>query len=289
MKYNNTNIEIEDVQKTQLEILLEFDRICKKKKIPYQIFSGTLLGAIRHKGFIPWDDDIDVCLLRKDYERFIRCCSTELNPAYFLQDYVTDNKSYYKFAKLRKNHTIFLNSIEVDSGMHNGIYIDIFPLDNVEPDTALGKLQPWIFQFLYIIESSRVKGRTLNTKNSFNRIIRLFFYYILKIVPKNIIDELMQKILKMFEKKETKYVNHLTNGVSKKRLKMFLREKNTFYDVIYKEFEGYNFPVPRNYHQVLKNHYGDYMSLPPKDKRVPHHGVYKVVFDTRENDTIKLT
>ena len=74
MKYRECDVDIRDVQKVQLEMLIELDRICRKNDIVYQLFAGTLLGAIRHKGFIPWDDDIDVCMLRKDYEKFIECC-----------------------------------------------------------------------------------------------------------------------------------------------------------------------------------------------------------------------
>ena len=280
MKYKDINVDIEDVQKVQLEILIEFDRICKKNNIPYQLFAGTLLGAIRHKGFIPWDDDIDVCLLREDYERFLECCINDINPKYFLQYNKTDEKSILQFAKIRKKNTIFTNATYQDTGMHNGIYIDVFPLDNVKPATLLGKLQPKIFDVLYIISSSRMKSRSQHAKTRVKRFIRLSFYYILKFVPKKFTDKIIQKVLCMFANEKTKYVNHLTNGVTKQRLAKYIRERNSFYKIEIAEFEGHNFPIPSNYHEVLKKNFGDYMKLPPVDKRYPHHGIIEINFDT---------
>jgi len=280
MKYYGTDINIEDVQKVQLKILIEFDRICRKNNIKYQLFAGTLLGAIRHKGFIPWDDDIDVCLLRSDYERFIECCKIDLKSNYFLQYYDSDEKAILQFAKIRKNNTIFTNKTYQDTGMHNGIYIDVFPLDSVKPDSFKGKLQPKLFNLLYIISSSRMKNRAIYAKNRLNRAIRLMFYYILKIIPKKSIDKLIQKTLCMFENENTEYVNHLTNGASKQELEKYLRKKSTFYNIEYAEFEGHMLPIPENYHDVLTRNYGSYMKLPPEEKRYPNHGIIEVNFDT---------
>ncbi len=276
MKYSGTNIKIRDVQKIELEILLEFDRICKKNNITYQLFAGTLLGAIRHKGFIPWDDDIDVCMLRKDYEKFIDCCKKDLDSKYFLQDRNSDKNTILQFAKIRKNNTIFINHMEKDSGMHHGIYIDIFPLDNVKLNSLFGLLQPKLFNMLYMVSISRLENRAKNTKNLFNKVVRLAFYYLFKLIPKSLIDKPMQSILRIYENVETKYVNHLTNGASKERLKKYLREKESFYNIMEAEFEGHLFPIPMDYHDVLTKNYGDYMKLPPEEKRHPHHGIFEV-------------
>lgn len=276
MKYEGTGVYIKDVQMIQLEILCEVDRICKKHGVSYQLFAGTLLGAVRHKGFIPWDDDIDVCMLRNDYERFIKCCECDLKRDYFLQYYKSDKKSYLQFAKIRKNNTLFINRVEAGSGMHNGIFIDIFPLDNVSPNTLCGRVHPWIFNVLYIIGSSRVKGRAVNSKNIATRCIRLLFHFVLKLMPKICLDRLMQGVLRYFEGKNVKYVNHLTNGISRERLRRYLRVKETFYDTVELDFEGHLFPGPKNYQEVLKQNYGDYMKLPPKEKQYPHHGIYEI-------------
>ncbi len=277
MKYPDSDISVRDVQMVQLEILKELDRICRKYGIAYHLFAGTLLGAIRHRGFIPWDDDIDVCMLRKDYEKFLRCCQSDLKSDYFLQYYETDDQSIIQFAKIRKNNTIFTNKMYQDTGMHNGIFIDVFPLDNVKPDTLMGKLHPYLFQVLYAIGSSRMKNKAIHAKNLFNKTVRMFFFFLLRITPKKTTDTMTQQVLQMFNKEETVFVNHLTNGVNKKRLEKYLRDKSTFYDIILVDFEGHLFPAPKNFHEVLTRNFGDYMKLPPEEERKPHHGIIEVI------------
>ena len=197
-----------------------------------------------------------------------------------MQDCKSDKNSILQFAKLCKNNTVFVNDTYKDAGTHNGIYIDIFPMDNVKPDTLMGKLQPKLFNMLYTISSSRIKKRALHAKSFFNRCIRLIFYYILKFVPKSALDLMMHKVLCMYANEDTKYVNHLTNGAVKQRLVRYIREKDTFYNIESAEFEGHMFPIPSNYHDVLTRCFGDYMKLPPEEQRYPHHGIIKVNFDT---------
>lgn len=265
---------LKSVQKVELEILLKFDSICKKYNIRYQLFSGTLLGAIRHKGFIPWDDDIDVCMLRDDYEMFLRKCDIQdLGETFFLQTNITDPTSIIQFAKLRKNNTIFEPDNEVGSASHKGIYIDIFPLDNVKPYTKKGERQYKSFNFWYSIVTSSVKSRVLTASTLSKKIIRWFFYIITKIVPKQYIDKKIQKILKQFNNEKTEYVNHLSNGTTGIRPKRFLMKRAVFEDMINVEFEGHFFPAPRDYDSVLSQSYGDYMTLPPVEERKSHHGI----------------
>ena len=98
--------KLREIQLVQLQILTEFDRICKKNDINYQLFAGTLLGAVRHKGFIPWDDDVDVCMLRSEYDRFLEIAQQELDPDYFVQNTYTDPEYYNIFTRIRKNGTV---------------------------------------------------------------------------------------------------------------------------------------------------------------------------------------
>ncbi len=274
-----TRQQLRDVQMIELELLLKFDEICKKYKLKYQLMSGTLLGAVRHKGFIPWDDDIDVCMLRKDYEEFLKSCSSEeLGNNYFLQTNKTDPSSVIQFAKLRKNNTIFEPENEVGSSSHKGIYIDIFPLDNVKPNTEDGNKQYSDFKFYYSIVTSTVKSRVKTSKTPWKKVLRYCFYGITRIIPKQYFDNKLERILKRFENEDTEYVNHLTNGTTGNRPKRFLMKRILFNDMIELEFEGHMFPAPRKYDEILTRSYGDYMSLPPKDEQIPHHGIVRLIY-----------
>jgi lipopolysaccharide cholinephosphotransferase len=275
-KNKNYSISIKDIQKVQLEILLEFDRICKKNNIKYQLFAGTLLGAIRHKGFIPWDDDIDVCLLRKDYNRFISLCKLDLDSKYFLQTYETDRNYIMQFAKIRKNNTKFVERGTSQCNIHQGIYIDVFPLDNILPDKFIGKVQQKLLYILGRINLSRVKMHCIHAKKPIEKYLSFIMHYILKLIPKVWTDRLQTKIAYMFEKQDTKYITHLTNGASYDRYIRYMVEKNDFENIIKVEFEGYKFPVPKNYHKILTNIFGNYKKLPPVDKRNSHHGIIHI-------------
>ena len=130
------------LQMTELEMLIEVDRICRKYNIQYFLDGGTLLGAIRHNGFIPWDDDADIIMLRGEYEKFCKACKKELDTErFFLQDYRTDKHYLWGFAKMRRNHTTFLREGQEHVKCHTGVCIDIFYCDNI-PDDPLLLLSP---------------------------------------------------------------------------------------------------------------------------------------------------
>ena len=272
-----TKEQLRQVQNTELEILVKFDEICKKYDIKYQLFGGTLLGAVRHRGFIPWDDDIDVCMLRSEYEKFIRLCSNDdLNSMYFLQTNKTDPASVVQFAKLRKNNTVFEPENEVGSTSHKGIYIDIFPLDNVKPGTKEGKKQYKDFYKYYSIVTSTVKSRVTSSKTAWKKMIRYCLYGITRVIPKSYFDNKLHDILTQFDNEETEYINHLTNGTDGKRTKWFLMKRTEHTDMIKLEFEGHMFPAPRAYDALLTRRYGDYLKLPPVAERKPHHGIVRL-------------
>lgn len=158
-KDSTTNIvsgdNLRKLQETELEILLETDRICRKYEILYQLSGGTLLGAVRHKGFIPWDDDVDICMLREDYNRFLSICEKELGEKYFLQTYETDSEFFHSFARIRKNNTLALQRQYKGMDMHHGIFIDVFPLDNIIEGRFLGNLQ--YYMLCYVRKMKNIK------------------------------------------------------------------------------------------------------------------------------------
>lgn len=278
--YNILGMDIKKIQKAQVEILLEVDRICKKYDIKYLLFAGSLLGTVRHKGFIPWDDDIDICLLREDYNKFIEACKMDLDPKYFLQTYETDKNYIRQYAKIRKNNTLFVQDNLSEIQIHHGIFIDIFPMDNVLPNTFRGMFQQKLMWIVGIINLSRVKKICLNVKNPVEKFLMLVCHYITKIIPKNWTDKLQTQIACMFQNQETKYVSHLTGGAAKRKYIKYMVKRDIFHNTIDGEFEGYVFPIPKDYDFILSKIYGDYMTLPPIEERKSHYGIIKVDLDT---------
>ncbi len=274
-------IDIKKIQKIELDILLEFHKICKKHDIKYQLFAGTLIGAVRHKGFIPWDDDIDVCMLRSEYNRFLAVVEDELSSEYFFQTYETDPNYINKFAKIRKNGTMFMEKLVKGVDMHHGLYIDIFAMDNVQLDTLKGKHQIWMLRTIDSIFKYRVKARHETLNPGSERSKAKFKYNIMKILPisKARIEKYVLNIITKFNHEPTEYVADLANpaeGV----LEKFMMRRETIEDSIELEFEGYKFPCPKAYDEVLTRAYGNYMHQPEVENRVSHHNIVKIDLDT---------
>ena len=277
-------IDIKKVQKIELEILLEFDRICKNHDINYQLFAGTLIGAIRHKGFIPWDDDIDVAMLRSDYNRFLSVVEDELGSEYFFQTHETDPNYINKFAKIRKNGTMFMEKLVEGIDMHHGLYIDIFAFDSIELDSLRGKYQVWKLRTIDSFFKYRIKSRHERLEDGFEKTKAKFKYKLINILPisKLGVEKWAFNIMTKFNHIETEYVGDLANpgeGV----LEQFMMRRKTLEDSIEWDFEGYKFPVPRAYDEVLTRAYGDYMQPPDEANRVSHHDIIKIDLDTEEN------
>lgn len=279
-RFPGSDIGIRDVQKVELEILLEVDRICKEHNIPYQLYSGSLIGAIRHNGFIPWDDDLDICMLREDYERFLDIAGKELSELYFLQTYKTDKNYFNQFAKIRKNNTLFVQDVLSEVEIHHGIYIDVFPLDNVKPNTFLGEVQRRLLNFLRNLATARVRKMNAITKNKINRFFRSILFYILKAVPQKPFNTMVNRIACIFNRQETKFVAELSLSTRKDTYKRFMLERDILLNSIEWEFEGYKFPIPKEYDYVLTRNYGDYMTPPPLEEQIPKHGVIEASLAT---------
>ncbi|MBD8960687.1 MAG: hypothetical protein EGR81_08040 [Ruminococcaceae bacterium] len=155
--------EINELQKIQLSMLKDFDAVCQRHRISYQLFSGTALGAVRHKGFIPWDDDIDVVVLREDYKRFFDSASKELDSnKYYVQREFSEHWPMF-FSKLRLNGTTYIEKYHShDARIHQGIYIDIFPCDNMSDSRLMQKLQ-YFASKIVIVKSLYTRGYETNS------------------------------------------------------------------------------------------------------------------------------
>lgn len=276
------DLELQKLHEIQLEILVEFSRICEQHDIKYRLFSGTLLGAVRHKGFIPWDDDVDICMLRSDYERFIQICKNELSKEFFLQTSQTDPNFIQVFARIRKNDTLMLQKLYDGIDMHHGIFIDVFPMDNVELGTILGKFQKWIVYSISKIKWLKLKETCRKSKRPLIRGIKLGIHYLLKPISIYNMNRIETLLMCMFRKRNVEFVTYLCES-SSVWYDRCLTRIDDFYDLKLFEFEGYEFWGPMNFHEELTRMYGDYAKLPPLVDRKPHHGIVNLSFSTHND------
>ena len=256
------NDTLKRLHNSLLMILDEIDRICRNHDIPYFLDSGTALGAVRHGGFIPWDDDADVGMLREHYETFLEVAKNELSAEFFLQTSETDSE-YSKFsAKIRLNNTFFPEKREEASNIHHGIFVDIFPFDYISDDQK---------KAISDIKKMRILNRlySLRVRHPLEEgILRKIARCGIKIIPQ-------VKIYNTCTRHMTKYnlgmTNHVTCYPYKMNNHMFLifntSYMNSSIDI---GFEGRQYQIMKGYDEYLKIMYGDYMQLPPVEKRVWH-------------------
>lgn len=253
-----------NIQSVCLELLIELDRICEKYDINYYIYGGTLLGAIRHGGFIPWDDDIDIVMFRNDYEKFIKVCNDSLNDKYYLQTIENEPLSLLSWGNLYKKDTAFIQSF-VNKDCFQGISIDIFALDRVPNN----KLNQKIYGFIHDILNSIFWERFIvnNKPNSFKRKVIRIVANITKIIPDIKYRKFHEKILTIYNTRKCSYVVHNSfRKFNKKIMPIKFFEKDC-----YLEFEGIKFKAPFEWKKILQDYYGeDFMQIPDKNNQISH-------------------
>lgn len=248
--------EINELQKIQLSMLKDFDAVCQRHRISYQLFSGTALGAVRHKGFIPWDDDIDVVMLREDYERFFDSASKELDSnKYYVQREFSEHWPMF-FSKLRLNGTTYIEKYHShDAKIHQGIYIDIFPSDNLSDSRLMQKLQ-YIASKIVIAKSLYVRGYETNST------VKKCFMQFCRILP----TEPFKSLCIRRNDSSSLKVHTFFGGGKKFERSIFFRE--WFEQSVKMRFEDSEFPVSAHYDEMLRVMYGDYMIMPTLEQRV---------------------
>lgn len=256
------DIILRKVQKVELEILDIVHKVCVENQLKYSLAYGTLIGAVRHQGFIPWDDDIDICMPREDYEKFL-----EIWPKYKFEDYIlqnieTDEDFTQNFTKIRKNHTTFLQPKEEQYKYHKGFFIDIFPGDRV-PDSKLKRQFQFFNMAVNLLYSRKFKS------GSSSRIISMV-ENILFLFPKSFqkkYRKVSEKIVKKYNfNSELQYV--FASTINDARI---YYPNDIFENLILADFEGKRFYIFKDYDTCLKIQYGDYMQLPPENERVWTH------------------
>ena len=246
----------------QVEMLEEVDRICKKCGIKYNIIAGTLLGAVRHKGYIPWDDDADVGFLRTEYEKFRKACETELDTSKFVfQDYRNTQGYRWGYGKLRRKNTLFLREHQENMPYMQGVFIDIFPLDSVPNNYVLRCIHNFKCFCIRKVLWSEVG------KKADKKWIKRKIYSLVNKIPVDYIFKIYDKFMKKGNKKESKYVRILTFPTPNKTYGYLRKWYEKSIDI---EFEGKSFKGIKEYDEYLSFKFGDYMKLPPEDKRKIH-------------------
>lgn len=265
---------VKELQKVQLEIAAVIKNICEKHKLRYYLAYGTLIGAVRHNGFIPWDDDIDIMMPYPDLLKFEDACKSDLPEGYFYQSTKTDPEFRLIISRVRKDKTLLIEKEMADKNIHHGIFVDIYPMYGAAPKQ---KRRTQIIQAmkrsLYLLDEP--------VKNH-GAIMRMGSAFLLKLKTKKG-KERAQK--KLFDK-ITRYSYDENDTVvcwsgSMKSFKAFYKQE-WFGTGIMHKFEDTEFSIPNNYDAVLRLLFGDYMQLPPEEERKPHHNFVKISFESNE-------
>ena len=258
--------KMKEVWAVQLDLLAELDRVCKKYHLSYIAGAGTLLGAVRHKGFIPWDDDMDFYMLRKDYDRLIRIKGAFQKP-YFLQNAYSDPGLMRTFSRLRNSNTTACSAWEEGYDINKGIFIDIFPLDGVNESFFRNRIQKLKndFYLLGISEKHQEKGKGF-VKNVRRKVMNL-------LITLRRSDK--RKNFRKYEANLKKYSNRSSKMWGNRTLVFECPKSRRPYgdwkNLMYVPFEFTEIPIPRNYDAMLRQQYGDYMKI-PENKGVNMHG-----------------
>lgn len=257
-------LDEKDVKNIELDMLKKFDLFCKKNHLSYFLCGGTLIGAIRHKGFIPWDDDIDVAMDRKDYNKMIEILRKEMIGENLTLKCLEYENSEYPFAKL-VNVKTYINEKYVKAKQNTNIWLDIFPIDMVpDSDQELYKVcrkLEFYRKLLGISHSNPIEGKTKSRV-----IVKFLAYPFLKVYGSVRLAKKIQKIAIKYSVDNSGYKMDLVWGYG-------VRErfaKEVFRSSVEVEFEGEMFPAPIEWDKYLKSIYGDYMTLPPLEERKTH-------------------
>lgn len=244
-----------------LKILKEIHRVCEENNIQYFLSDGTLIGAVRHNGFIPWDDDLDIGMLRDDYDKFCKIANSKFSEDFFLQSNETDSNYYQSYAKV-----VLRNTLWVENGTKTSdikcLYVDIFPYDKVPPKNDIKlKRHFTIFRLInfFLLSKVGLREHSRTDKNFFIKKILILF------LPKKILIWYRNHLMTKYRRLNSFYITKYGGNLYKN-----LNEGTIFNNFILHKFENSEFYIPQNYEVILTKLYGNYMELPPVEKRITH-------------------
>lgn len=265
-------IELEELKQLQLDILSDVHEFCIQSNIKYSLAFGTLLGAVRHEGYIPWDDDIDIMMPRKDYEIFLKMYGNE---RFQIANHNTMSSCHLPYSKVYDVRTLVSEYSEYP--MDYGVNIDVFPLDNV-PDSEvelksfLKKKEFW--NIIYDLKKIKISKRRSFIKN----VVLAFAHILFFPISIHFVSQKMRNLSIKYFNVPTKRIGIVAPSDNNIRE---IWDRETFAEYAILPFENVEVMVMKNYHDFLTAAYGNYMQLPPKDKRISHH-VFTALWKDKE-------
>lgn len=262
-----SNKDLRKAQLLMLKILKEVHKICEENNIKYFLSDGTLIGAIRHQGFIPWDDDLDIGMLREDYEKFCKIAPQILSENFILQNFQTDKGYGLQFGKVILKNTVWIEKVAKNTNRQwSGIYIDIFPYDNITENKKMQKLINRLYIFIQGL--ILIKFKYINISN-YESMAKKLKYVLKKIylctISKKLLIYIRDSICKRYLNKSNTLVTKYGGNFYKNQ-----NPYNFYKDLTLQTFEDTSFYIPKNYDKILKNLYGNYMEIPPIEKQRQH-------------------
>ena len=253
-----------ELQQIEFDLFLCFDEICKKLDLKYFLLSGSALGAVRHQGFIPWDDDLDVGLYREDYNKFMEMAPSMLPKDFFLQNYRTDPGAPFVGAKLRNSNTTFMETAIAKLRMNHGVYMDIFPLDGYPEDEAeqqrLASKKKGFQRKLYCGYEAPRKLRSAVMAYA----LRLLGYHKKRLAPT---VAKYETLISSYAVSDSAIICSHGNRYGAKDY----MPKEYYGEGAYMTFEGIQVRVPEKYDEYLTRLYGDWHTPPPVEERQVIH------------------
>jgi lipopolysaccharide cholinephosphotransferase len=263
-------LSIEEIQRGSLEIMKKIDEICNQLNLNYFLIYGTLIGAIRHKGFIPWDDDLDIMMPRPDYDKLIEYFIKNEKELYPLKLFSNKNNNRYPYMISRISDVRYHLVVENEDDYGIGLFVDIYPIDGVGNNAKENKKvkikAKYLVSLCYL--STRQKCVKDNTKTKLRLMLKFPAFLYAKARGKKYFENKLNDIVAKHPYKSCTYVGCTTwcPDMEKEVFPKELLEKT-----IVVPFEQYHFRIPENYDKILRQVYGDYMELPPEKDRIGHH------------------
>ena len=254
-------VDLKALHDVMLNMLVDIDEVCRKHGLCYYLAYGTLLGAVRHHGFIPWDDDADIMMPRKDYEKFLRIAPDELGSQYFVQYYKTEPYYRHPFAKIRRNGTACIIQDHRHIRMHQGIFVDVFPLENAPSSKLMRKIM-WGMACL----TDRLCALTIaNLPHKYRWLAPIKWFFALFFKP-SFFACLGTFLVRSIQPQHSDLLLCVMGNVMMEELPCsWLGEGR---DAV---FAGHVLRIPLDAESYLHKNYGDFMCFPPVERRQPAH------------------